>query len=223
MATLSEKKKKIVDYVTKVYKTLDPSGYNSDRFKEFVEGMSENQFKEFVKKIKNGEYHFSIEMPNMVARMEVDNIYKAAEITKTKLFHRLQTTDPGTGVQYLTDEEYPVMLLPCRRTQQTIEHKMSLPKSDKTVNAMTGQVTGPDKASSINKEEIQILYNRGLTNTLKEFLNIRAGNPELYSKYSQQLEETGQANIDTDDPADRTRTSQTANVLLHGMHIASNI
>ncbi len=78
------------------------------------------------------------------------------------------------------------------------------------------------KASAIGKEEIQILYNRGLENVLKEFLQVRGGDPELFAKMVQQLEETGQADVDTDDPMTKTRVSETVNTLFAGMQLETN-
>lgn len=216
------KRKQLVDTVVEIYDLLDPDGYNGKRFREKMEAMSEKEFASFIKLVKSGAWKASIEMPNLKSSYDMEKIYKAADKLGVKIFTKVRMFDQSTGVHYLTNKEYPVLSLPIRRAQQTIDHKMALPDGDTHIDAMTGQVTGPDHAARTTKPEVQILDNRGLKNTMKEFLQVRGGNPDAYAEFKQQLEETGEANIDTA-AAGRTRTAQTAGILLKGMHIDSNL
>jgi hypothetical protein len=215
-------KQAIKALVSKVYDLIDPSGYNTDAFVKMVDGMSDTAFKQWIAQLESGEARLTIEMPNMVSRMSVEKLLKAAELTETKLFQQIVHKDISTGIEYETPHKYPILELPIRRTQQVIEKKMRIPGNDNSIDAMTGQVSSSAKASAIGKEEIQILYNRGLENVLKEFLQVRGGDPELFAKMVQQLEETGQADVDTDDPMTKTRVSETVNTLFAGMQLETN-
>ena len=201
-----EKKQKIIDLVTSVFDKIDneENGYNSQKFRALVEPMGEKRFNDFINHMRNGDYKISVEVPNMVARMDMDKLYEAADMIGSKIFQRLRITDPETGRVTLTNSEFPVLNLPIRRTQQTIEKKMNLPEGDTLTDALTGQVTGDDKASRMNNKEIQILYSRGLTQTLSELVQIRGGNPDKYAEFSQEIEETGTANQPVNDE-DETR------------------
>lgn len=219
---VNKAKQSIKKLVSSVYDLIDPSGYNTQRFEQQLDSMTDVKFKQWITQLKTGEARLTIEMPNMASQMTVGKLLSAAKLTNTALFQKLIRTDVATGRTYTTVHEYPTLELPVRRTQQTIEKKMRLPGADNTIDAITGQVTATDKASAIGKEEIQILFNRGLENTLKEFLRTRGGDPELFAKFVQQLEETGQADIDTDDPMTKTRVSESVNTMFAGMMLATN-
>jgi hypothetical protein len=217
--TIEEKKKKIKALVTKTFNKLDPEGYNAKKFAEFIDGLSEAKFKEFVKKLNSGEWRLTIEMPNMTSRIDINDAFEAADDLGVEIFHRLRMTDPTTGQQILSDRKYAILELPVRRTQQTIDHKMSVPEDDRRIDMATGQVVGPDQASRFGKEQIQILYNRNLTMSLREILQIRGGNPRKYAEFAQQLIENGEADIDTLDPEDRTRVAQITKIMMQSMHL----
>ena len=221
--TFAEKKAKIIKHVTRTFNKIDPSGYNAKKFTDMVQAMSEPELKKLIQAIKDGKWRLTVEMPNLKTKMEMPKLLQAAEELGVKIFQRLKITDVTTGVTYWTNEAYPILALPVRRTQQTIEKKISLPHDDQMIDALTGQVTGADKAAAISNPEIQALHTRGLDETLKELVQVRGGNPETYGVFRSQLEESGSADIDTSDPTDRTRVAQMAKVLLAGMHIDSNI
>lgn len=221
--TVSEKKKKIVALVCSMLDYIDESGHNTELFKSQVGSMSDKDFAKYMQLLKEGKVQLNVEMPNLKSKFDMHRLYAAAKKLGVKIFVRLKKIEPISGKTILTEHEYPVLSLPIRRTQQIIEKKMSLPEGDRTLDALTGQVTGPDQAAALSKEEIQILYNRGLTNTLREMLQVRGGNPELWAEFKQQIEETGEADIDLNSIDVHTRVSQMTGVLLKSMHIDSNL
>jgi hypothetical protein len=221
--TMLQKKAKVLAYVTKYFDRLDPSGYNSKKFKDLIEPMSAEEFTLYANRLKKGEIQLRLIMPNMKSRMDMPTFLAVAKELDVPLFHRIRMTDPVSGVEFVTPEKYPILLLPIRRAQQTIEKKRSVARDDRYIDAMTGQRAGDDVAAALSHPEIQVLHTRGLTNVLKELVQVRGGNIQNYGDYRTQLEDTGSAALEQLDPTSRTRTSVMVNVLFAGMHIKSTI
>lgn len=217
------KRKKVIDFIIDIMNTLDPSKTNGNRYKETLSNMSDNEFHEFMTYLKDGQHQLSIIMPNLVLNPKMEDALKAADKLGIKFFHRLWLTDPATGKKYLTPNEYPVLRLPVRRQQQFIDEKISVPEHDKTIDGLTGQVTGDSRACSISHPEISILAARGLDKVAEEFISVRGGNIHKYGEFTRSAEETGAISLDALDPTSRTRTSVIAGVLLKSMLIDNNI
>lgn len=221
--TWTERRQAIIDLIVPIFNKFDKSGWNGEQFEKMLMEMSESQFKKFAKMHRDGDWVLTIELPNLIDTIDIDVALDVAEELDIPIFQKLRMTDPATGVEYTTAFEYPVLRLPVRRTQQNIEHKMSLPEGDRRIDAMTGQVTGPDKSARVTIPESHILHNRGLTNTLEEFMQARGGNPQAWSEMRHQLEETGTADVSIADSGDRTRVARMTGTLMRAMHIDSNL
>lgn len=224
MSTESNKKRQqIVDYICKVYDTIDPSKTNSTKFKGLVEKMTDREFDNFMNLIKEGKYQLHIIAPNLKINLRNENILKAADTVGCKLFHRFWIEDHSTGRKFLTDNEYLVIQVPIRRQQQFLDEKIAVPDHDRTIDGMTGQVTGDSRNCSVTNPEIQILAARGLNNTLEEFVNVRGGNINNYNDFRRALEETGECNLTDLDPNSKTRVAVVGGVLLKSMMLDTNL
>ena len=194
------KKKAILKYLVTIMDILDPSKTNSKKYEALLGDMSDSQFTEFMNFVKDGKYQIHITMPNMQLVLKMENILKAAELTKTKLFSKLWLTDESTGRRYLTNHKYPILQLPVRRMEQSLESKMKVPESDRRTDALTGQVSGPDQKSHLSSQESQILHSKGLDVVLEELLRIRGGDTQAYGQLKHELEESGFSNVLSIDP-----------------------
>jgi len=221
--TISEKRKKILAYLKTALKTIDPGGKNLARYTELFNKMSEAKFTKLMQGLQSGDWEFHIYLPNMKERVSTDDVLAAAKTTGCKLFHRIWLTDANTGKKYLSRHAYPIYQIPVRRMEQFLDKKMSVPDSDKTIDGLTGQVTGKDQASSISNPEIQGLYSRGLTHTLDELVTVRGGDIANYGDFRSQLEEHGSGNLGTLNDNSISRTAKVASVYLDAMHIVNNL
>ncbi len=218
-----DSRKETLQLVKQTYDLIDPSGKNTERILAELTAMTDKEFDAFIEALEKGDDQFTVEMPNMVLKMDMRKLYKAAEGLGLEIFEHLDLIDRGNGMKYRTEHKYAVLCLPIRRTQQFIEKKMSLPDGRLQIDHMTGQVSGAAESSGFGKEEIQILDNRGLHNSLAELLLIRGGNPEAFSNFSHELEETGAANLDTTDPNQRTRVAKVLGVFLRAIHFDNTL
>ena len=191
----SSSQKSAVAHVLKVVTALDPSGNNTKRYKAFFNKMGATKFKDYIAKLKSNETQVYVEFPNLESDMKMENVYKAADITKTELFQRIWLTDPVTNEKYPSPEKYLIGNISIRRMQQTIFKKLAVSEGDSKTDTLTRQVMGDDRSSGFSNPEIQMMHAKGLDTTLTEFMKIRGGDPVAYSEFKRQLEEGGSASI----------------------------
>ena len=216
------KKTNIINYICKIMNALEPSKINSTRYRKFLEQMSQKDFTNYMKNLKDEKDQVYLVAPNLEINMKIEDIQKAAELTKTKLFSKVWLIDPETKKRYLTNREYPILQLPVRRMEQFLDHKLRVPNDDKTIDGLTGQVTGDDAMRSFSAQESRVMHGRGLDKTLIEILKIRGGDVDTYGEFKRQLEETGSCDTSTITSATRVKSAHSLNVFLKGMLIDNN-
>lgn len=123
------------------------------------------------------------------------NNLKVAKKIGHEFFHRLRLTSPNTGRVHLTPVKHLVGDGPIKRQIQLQSKKESIPKDDKVVDEVTGQVTGASKGSKVSFPELQALGAQNLENCIQETMNIRGGNPTLKREWERQMMETGRADM----------------------------
>ena len=219
----ANKKQRIIAYYVKLMNKLDPSGDNGERVKKLLDPMNEKQFTQFMEMIRAGEYQSYIVMPNMVKTFKMTDIFEAARFANYKFMHKLWLTDPITKRKFLTNEEYMILQIPLRRAQQEVDKKLSVPSSDRRIDALTGQVTGPDKACSISTVEMRALHTRGLGDVLHELVRVRGGDILAYGDFKRQLEETGEVSLENLNRSSRSRSAVVAGVLFKAVLIDNNL
>lgn len=220
---IAQKKKKILDFICKLCDTMEPSGLNSKRYRRIIGQMNDKEFDQFMNYMKEGKWQLHLVAPNMIVNLQNEDLLKACDLIGLDLFQRVWMYDRATGRKYLTDNKYMFVKLPIRRQQQFLDEKISVPDNDRTIDGLTGQVTGDSRSCSITNPEIQILAARGLDKTMQELVNIRGGNIHGYSEFRRMLEENGEADLDMIDPNSRTRASVVGSKLLQSMMLDTNL
>lgn len=218
---MTPKRQKVEAYVLKYFKKMDPNG-DVKRYKEMFAKMDDKQFHDWMVAFRDKKAKLTFFTPNLKVVLNIADLRDTAKELGIKLFERIVMTDKVTGLRYLTNQEYLIVRLPVRRTRQFLMHKLSVPESDKRLDALTGQVTKPDKASSISFVEAQFLHGRGLDKTILEFMKIRGGDIHAYAQFKQQLEETGTGSMDSLDDNTVARSAVTLSTILKGMLLDNN-
>lgn len=221
--TISDKRKKITEYLVKHLKMLEPGGTNAKRYEDMFNAMSDDEFGAYMTLLKEGKTQLHVFTPNLKVVLKMEDIIRTAEAIGVKLTERVWLRDKVTGKRYLTPHAYPILQLPVRRVKQYLLHKLSVPDSDKTIDVLTGQVTGDDRSSSISQVELQALYARGLKNTIRELNKVRGGDVHAYSNFKRQLEDTGAASLDNLEVNTIPRAAMLTSVFLKGMHLDNNL
>ena len=223
MATVAEKKKRIIAHMKKYFDKMDKTKFSSKRLEDLINSFSKEEMDKFIARLKSGETILKLYTPNLKNNLEMSSLLKLADELKIKVFERLniQTTDRDEG--YITNPEFMVVRIPIRRTQQTVEHKRALPHEDKKIDVLTGQRMGDDRAARFTNPELQALLGRGLKSTVEELMRYRGGDILNYSLYKAALEDTGGVNNNDLDPNSKTRSSVVLSVMLKSMGIDNNL
>lgn len=219
---MNDKRKKVQDHILKHVSVIDPSGFNSQRYKKLFDSLNDKDFDLFMQHLRDKKMSLPLFVPNMQVVMKMENIIKCAKMLGLELFERLRITDSVTGKTYLTPHKYMIVRLPVRRARQFLLHKLSVPDGDKRIDTFTGQVVKPDRASAMSQVETQLLYARGLKKTLVELIKVRGGDINAYMGMKQQLEETGQGSLNNLETGTMARSTKILSVLLMSMHIDNN-
>lgn len=127
--------------------------------------------------------------------LTIENNLKVAKRIGHEFYHRLRLTNPNTGRVHLTPVKHLVVDGLVKRAIQLQSKKESVPKNDRVVDELTGQVTGESKGSKISFPELQALGAQNLTQSIQETMNIRGGNPVLKREWERQIMETGRADM----------------------------
>lgn len=221
---LRKRRATIENMIYDVMTTMDPTGDNTKRWKDILNGMSDKQFGQFIEHLRNKRAQMNIVMPNMKKTPKIANLLEAAKKVGLKTSHRLWLPDrTRPGKKYLTNEKYLVLDIPIRRAQQEWDKKLQVASRDNHVDALSGQVIMDDRACHLSMPEIQSLTSRGLTNTLNELVRVRGGDITAYGDFNRQLQESGEARLGSLDPRTRARAGVMSNVLLKSMMIDNNL
>lgn len=220
---MTPKRKKVEELILSTMKTMEPGGTNHDRYKKMFESMSDADFDKYMKDIKAKKKKLPFYAPNMKVILKQADLIKAADAIKAEIFTKLIFRDPVTGLPYRTPNEVMVLKLPVRRTRQYLKHGISVPEGDSKVDMLTGQVIKPDQASRFSFIEMQLLYGRGMTNVITEFMKVRGGDIPAYAQLKQSLEETGEFSLASLDPNTIPRSTMTTDLLFKCMCIDSNL
>lgn len=229
-AEFKKRREQIEKMIYSVMNTIDPpregqlAGDNCRRWQSILSGMDDKAFVKFIDHLRKKEYQLNVVMPNMKKTPRIPNLLKAAKMVGLKTSHRLWLPDrTRPGKKFLTNEKYLVLEIPIRRAQQEWDKKLQVPERDNHIDALTGQVIMGDKACHLSAPEIQSLSARGLEKTLQELIRVRGGDVSAYGDFNRQLQEAGEARLDSLDPRTRARASVISHVLLQSMMIENNL
>lgn len=222
-AASTPKRAAIEQKILKIINLMDPSGSNGKVYQARFAAMNDKAFERFMQELRDQKRKLTIDAPNMKVTLTAADLLKAAKALGVKLFERLRIWDPVGQRYYTTPQEYLILRLPVRRLKQFLFDKMSVPESDKRINQFTGQVTKPDKSSSVSAIELQTIASKGLDKAIVELATVRGGNPDAYADFRASLEETGAAHLSEVDPSLRVRSAEVAGIYLTAMGIANNL
>ena len=218
---MNAKRKEIEAYILKYIAEMDKSGNNTKKYQDMFKNMDDKSFDTWMKNLRDHKDVLIFWIPAMKVNPKVSDLLAVCKKLNINLFHRLKLWDPPTQSYYLTPLKFLVVDIPCRRMSQYVDHKLSVPEGDSKIDLLTGQVMKPDQAGSISQTEIQALYARGLTKTIKELLKYRGGDVTAFAEYKRQLEEQGSTTI-SQDTGSVPRSAVVLDSLFEGIMIQSN-
>ena len=219
----TNKRQQIEEKILATMKIMEPGLTNYNRYEKMFKEMSDEQFDRFMNDLKDGKIKLTLLTPNLKVFIKQEDLLNAADSLGLELFEKLRFKDKSTGKYFWTPNKYLITKLPVRRTRQFLMHKLSIAENDKRIDALTGQVTSDDKASSISYPEAQLMYARGLNNCITEFMKVRGGDIHAFATFKQQLEETGSIRMESLDQNTIPRSAVVLSAVLKSMYFDNNL
>ena len=187
--------------IYKVFDILDPSGENTDFWKEKFANMSDNKFKDYI----SNDFPFYFQT-KAFKEPSIDQIAKALDAIEVPLLESIYMPykykdENGRPVK---TKECLVVYLPIKRMKQLLTKKNGMSISTKSRDMKTGLLTGIDKNGKESDREFESLAICGLDNSIKEFSRSRADSMNDKSVMNNTINNLGQVYLKDlpDDPTD---------------------
>lgn len=211
----------IVKYIGK----LLPGSENAAIWKAKLEGMSDKEFSSFIDKLESGEEFLTIIAPNFgKQKLNTGNNIAIAEELGHNFFQRLWVSSTGDTPTYLTPIPYMVVDMPVFRASRMLTKKISVPKHNRVIDALTGQPTGESKGGRVSYPEVQLCAASGLDNCMVELLKYRGGDIKGNAALSGMIGKYGKANLTTlKQYASGVESTRTLKTFLTCMHLRSTL
>ena len=181
------------------YDRLDPSGYNTAKYKKFFNAINDKQFVEYAKRcLSQDDFIFSYDSDEMNDDISLAELKEIAEEYDIKLEEYLILPYRNSNKEPMISlTRVPVVYCQIRRfLQQILQHKNSIASKNDKINPLTGQVINEDKTASTTNIQTYGLTVLNQKNTLKELLGPRADDPVSKADMMSQIENSGVYRMD---------------------------
>jgi len=226
-------------YILDQLEKLFPGTGNTEATAAFFKSMNDRDFDRYMQALEKGfkrEGEYGLEendirpttlricIPNFTGKMiDVKRMLDASTRLGRPLRQKLILTDNATGTLYETPKEYLCLLLPLRGQEQLLDKKKNIPKDNKHVDDLSGQVTSESQASKLSYPELQMIYAQNMHHSITELLKFRGGDLEAMRAMNKIIAETGSFRQESY-PMESTRPKsvETASTMLTGQHYMNN-
>lgn len=194
----ASRKAAFINFILSNLEAIAPGNSDTPRYKAYLEKMSDKEMKEYAKSLQSGEKYLTLTVPNAgKTKLSLERNFALAEKLGVKFFQKLWIEGKGDLPTYQTPIEYLVLMLPVRLASQRVAKKMSIPKTQRVINPLTGQPTGDSKGAGISLPELRVASALGLENSMVEMIKYRGGDLRGNAALNASLMRTGQASQET--------------------------
>ena len=206
---------------------MDPSGKNTERYKEHFKSMDDKQFYKFMDEFFSNEDKYI-----QVAYAPMDNPVTIPFLEKIAKKHNIPLYE-YVYKPYLTKDtnnppatSHPVLVvdLPIKRLKQMVVTKSHTSFANTKRDARTGQVTGDDKTARVTDAEAYSLIVQELYNSAKEFYGPQSDDEGAMYEMARLIQRDGEVSLEDlpNDPTDKV-TMNTINYYMLGAGISTNL
>lgn len=222
---MTKNRKATEEFILKYIDKLIPGSKNTDFYKTLFSNMSDQEFDTYINDLESGKRFLILTAPNFSDKsLSVERNLNIAKELKHDFFQKLWVEGEGDNVTYLTPIKYMVVDVPVRRPSQILIKKISVPKNTKTVDALTGQVTGESKGAKISYPELQVTAAMGLDNCMIELMKYRGGDQRGGIALTSMLSKLGTANLKVlSNYASGVESTKTLKTFLTAAHLKSTL
>lgn len=174
---------------------ISPGCSDVARYKERFSKMDDQAFQQFIERLKTGKETVQLTVPpgEESKRLSIERNKEIADKWGHSFYHRLYMPSDNGTPRYLTPLEYLVVSLPIRVASQRIAKKMSIPKTQRVINSLTGQPTGDSKGAGFSFPELRLCMSMGLEKSSVELMKYRGGDQRGHAALMASLSRSGKA------------------------------
>lgn len=197
---MTEKRRKIQELIDGVFKRLDPTGRNAEKYRKLFAGMNDKQFSEWINKLlKDDKANLRMDIEEF-GKMQLlyPNVEAAAKFLNIPLYEYVYmphiSTDPNRPVR--TKQPVMVGYLNIKRPQQLVTKKTGLAISDTNRDETTGAMKGDSKGGTTSGIENELLVGVGADTVISEICGARGDNVYEYDEMLSKIAETGSVRLE---------------------------
>lgn len=210
-----------------VFDSLDPSGVNSEKYRQMFNKMPDAKFDSFFKEFFNDpDQYFILDTVDYERDLNINNIEKAAKDLNVPLFEKviMPHVNMDKASPVVTKFEVPVGYVHKKRVQQMVSKKNTTSTEISARSALTGQVTGRDKNARDSDSENFGLVTLDAQNILREFMGPRADDMVMKAEMYASIAQKDFVSLDslTNDVNNKT-TLNALDVYMIGMGLKSDL
>jgi len=188
------KRKEMEDLIYGFFDLFDPSGRNTEYYRNKFKSMSDAEFDQYFKLLfEQDDPYLTATMVDYENPLKIENIEKAAKFLDVPLFEKVvlpyASQDPNNPI--ITKHECLVGYLNIKRLQQLNFKKIGISTDISERNMITGQVTGHDKNSRNSDQETIALLTVGANVSLKELMSMRADDMVMKAEMNKKIARDG--------------------------------
>lgn len=200
MASVKEKRKHVMEWMTDMYDRLDPSGTNSKIFHEKWDSLSDDEFSRKFEEFLNDDTKkgFYLEIVEFERDLTLENIFKCAKHIGVPLFENvaLPHINGSKDNVVVTPEPVPVGWIHAKRMPQMLLEKNAGSISISKRSDTSGQVTGDDKNGVTSNVETYSMIASGAVKGLQELMGPRADNMVAKNQMYNSINRDGYVSLD---------------------------
>ena len=209
------KRKEMEDLIYNFFDLFDPSGRNTEYYRNKFKSMSDAEFDQYFKLLfEQDDPYLTATMVDYENPLKIENIEKAAKFLDVPLFEKVvlpyASQDPNNPI--ITKHECLVGYLNIKRLQQLNFKKIGISTDISERNMITGQVAGHDKNSRNSDQETIALLTVGANVSLKELMSMRADDMVMKAEMNKKIARDGYVAMDelTDKLSNKTTLNSAA-------------
>lgn len=198
MAT-TVKHQEILDYIYSVIDALDPSGKNTEKYKEQIGNLTEDQFEAMIEYyLTDPDDHLTIELDPFEQNVTVENIVEAASRANVLLedYLVLPHISENPDDPFVSNHKCLLLYVNQRRVQQTLTVKNHLSTAIDKRNPKTNQVIDEDKNARISDMEMYQLIFQGAENSLTEYFGPKSDDMVQKQEMLYQIQRKGSVSLE---------------------------
>ena len=188
------KRKEMEELIYGFFDLFDPSGRNTEYYRNKFKSMSDAEFDQYFKLLfEQDDPYLTATMVDYENPLKIENIEKAAKFLNVPLFEKVvlpyASQDPNNPI--ITKHECLVGYLNIKRLQQLNFKKIGISTDISERNMITGQVAGHDKNSRNSDQETIALLTVGANVSLKELMSMRADDMVMKAEMNKKIARDG--------------------------------